>query len=259
MRGPNLLLVALLGGPWALGCARYVVHVESAGAEVTLNGKPGRGDRWSVAQESAAEIVAVWPDGQRLATALMVDRDMRVLLRKDGDPTQMVGGRPVGAAAAAGVAVGAASPGTQAPPPVAVPIASEPEGDAMTRARALADAGQKAFELTDYDEAIDRFKAAYELIRSSKDPKAPEILGNILYNLAVVYERSHEVTPDPERLRRARVMYRQFDEQMAALVKGWATSAEHADVLGRIRALDARLGEGSAERREGKPSKGSKK
>jgi uncharacterized protein involved in type VI secretion and phage assembly len=64
----------------------------------------------------------------------------------------------------------------------------------------------------------------------------------VIFNLAVVYERSFEVTPDPERLRRARVMYRQYDEQMAAIVPGWAQSAEHTDVLGRIRALEARLG-----------------
>lgn len=222
MRGWLLLWVMLPG------CARYVVQVEATPeARVTLNGGTGRGDRWSVAPESAAEIVAVWPDGQRLATALVVDRDVRVVLRKDGDLAQVIGGRLLGATA---VPVGPAAP--------VVPVAEDP----MTRARGLAEAGQKAYELTDYDEAIARFKAAYELIHGSEDPRAPEILGNILYNLAVVYERSFEVTPDPERLRRARVMYRQFDEQMATLVKAWAGSAEHADVQSRIRALDARLG-----------------
>ena len=45
------------------------------------------------------------------------------------------------------------------------------------------EAGQKAYELTDYDVAIARFKAAYELIRESADPRAPEILGNILYKI----------------------------------------------------------------------------
>lgn len=236
MRGLAVLMMAIACGP---GCARYVVHVETdpGAAKVTLNGSPGRGDRWSVAHESAAEIVAVWPDGQRLATAMMIDRDMRVTLRKDGDPTQVVGARAVGAAP-----VGPAVGDPAAPPPVAVPIADGGAADPMTRAKTLAEAGQKAFELTDYDEAIARFKEAYELIRGSKDPKAPEILGNILYNLAVVYEKSFEVTPEPERLRRARVMYRQFDDQMATLVKAWAASAEHADVLARIRALDARLG-----------------
>lgn len=241
MRGPGLLLISLA---CSLGCNRYVVLVEAEpAAKVTLNGATGRGDRWSVAPESAAEIVAVWPDGQRLATAMMIDRDMRVTLRKDGDPSQVIGARPLTAAPngppAAAPATGAVPP---VAPPVALPIAGVNEGDTMTKARALADAGQKAFELTEYDEAIARFKEAYELIRGSEDPKAPEILGNILYNLAVVYEKSYEVTPEPERLRRARVMYRQFDEQMATLVKGWARTAEHADVLARVRALDARLG-----------------
>lgn len=229
MRGRGLLLL-LLGLP---GCARYVVQVEATpAARVSLNGGTARGDRWSVAQESAAEIVAVWPDGQRLATALVIDRDMRVLLRKDGDPSQMIGARPVG--------VGAAGVPVAAPVPT-VPVGTA-AGDAMTRARGLVEAGQRAYDRTDYDEAIAQFKAAYDLIHGSKDPKAPEILGNILYNLAVVYERSYEVTPEPERLRRARVMYRQFDEQMATLVTAWASSAEHADVQSRIRALDARLG-----------------
>ena len=238
MRGPSVLLclgltTTVMTGP---ACSRYVVHVETdpGGAKVTLNGNAARGDRWSVAQESGAEIVTTWPDGQRLATALMVDRDMRVVVRRDGDPGQVVGARTMLAAPA---------PTTAGPAdPVATPVAADAGGDPMVRARALADAGQKAYELTDYEEAIARFKAAYELIRGSKDPKAPEILGNILYNLAVVYERSHEVTPEVERLRRARVMYRQFDEQMALLVKDWASSAEHADVLSRIRALDARIG-----------------
>lgn len=235
MRGAGLLLI---GWVWLAGCSRYVVKVETdpGGARVTLNGGANRGDRWSVAQESAAEIVATWPDGQRLATVLLVDRDMQVVLRKDGDPGQIVGARPL---------TRGASPGPAAVPaaPVAtVPVAGSAAGDAMARARAEVEAGQKAYELTDYDVAIARFKAAYELIRESADPRAPEILGNILYNLAVVYERSHDVTPEPERLRRARVMYRQFDEQMAGLVKDWAASAEHADVLSRIRALDARLG-----------------
>jgi tetratricopeptide (TPR) repeat protein len=233
MRGARVLLVVSLAV--TAGCRRYVVKVETepAGGRVTLNGAPGKGDRFAVAAESAAEVAATWPDGQRMATALVVDRDMHVLLRRDGDPSQVIGARPI-----AGVAPAPAP----APAPTPAPAAPAAQGDPMTRAKALAEAGQKAYELTDYDVAIARFKEAYELIRSSKDPKAPEILGNILFNLAVVYERSYEVTPDLERLRRARIMYKQFDEQMAALVEGWSASAEHADVLSRLRALDARIG-----------------
>jgi len=60
------------------------------------------------------------------------------------------------------------------------------------------------------------------LIGDSQDPKAPEILSNILYNLAVVYERSRD--GDRTQVVGARVMYRQFDDPMATLVAGWAGS-----------------------------------
>jgi tetratricopeptide (TPR) repeat protein len=248
--GAALLLALGLGG-----CSRYVVKVDTdpAGAAVTLGGSPQKDNRWSVPTDSAVQLVATWQGGKRIATALTVDRDIHVLLRRDGDPAQIVGARAPGVPAAP---VGPASPPDPVPtipinpgdpsttsPPTSPTPSNPPSGDPMARAKALADAGQKAYELTDYDEAIANFKQAYELIRDSKDPKAPEILGNILYNLAVVYERSHEVKPDPERLRRARIMYKQFDEQMAALVQNWSSSAEHADVLRRIRALDARIGD----------------
>lgn len=254
MRGRplSLLLPALL--LVLEGCTRYVVKADSdpAGATVTLGGSAGKGNRWSVPSDQTAEIAATWPDGQRMATALTVDRDMHVLLRKDGDPAQVVGARL--AVAPTPTPTPAPTDTTTAPVPTlpinpgaapATPPSSGPEGrgvsDTMTRAKALADAGQKAYELAEYDEAIAKFKQAYELIRDSKDPKAPEILGNLFYNMAVVYERSYDVKPDAERLRKARVMYKQFDEQMASLVQSWSSTAEHADVLRRIRALDTRL------------------
>lgn len=247
MRGRPL---ALLGCVLLGGCTRYIVKADSdpAGAAITLGNAAAKGDRWSVPTDSVAEITATWPDGQRIAAALVVDRDMHVLLRRDGDPARVVGARLAGQDPAPTPAdPDPDAPVTDAPPPVpTIPIdagasAAAPANDAMAQARQLADAGQKAYELTDYDDAIAKFKQAYELVRDSKDPKAPEILGNILYNMAVVHERSYEVKPDAERLRRARVMYKQFDEQMASLVPNWSATAEHADVLRRIRALDARL------------------
>lgn len=233
MRGRPFLLLAL----GLAGCARYVVKVDSdpAGAAITLGGDRNKGDRWSVPTDSVAEIAATWPDGQRMATALTVDRDVHVLVRRDGDPAQVVGGRTVAAAA---------PPPSPTPPIPAIPIDTggpAAPGDSMAQARALADAGQTAYKLTDYDEAIARFKQAYELVQNSKDPRAAEILSNLQYNLAVVYESSYEVTPDLERLRRARIMYKQFDEQMATLVQNWSGTAEHADVLRRVRALDVRI------------------
>jgi len=245
MRGrPLSLLPALL----LVGCTRYVVKADSdpAGATVTLGGSTGKGNRWSVPSNQLTEIAATWPNGQRMTTALTVDRDMHVLLRRDGDPAQVVGARLAVAPSPTPSPSPTPTPADTSAPVPTIPIntgatPASPASDTMTRAKALADAGQKAYELAEYDEAIAKFKQAYELIRDSKDPKAPEILGNLFYNMAVVYERSYDVKPDAERLRKARVMYKQFDEQMASLVQSWSTTAEHADVLRRIRALDTRL------------------
>lgn len=236
MRSSTAALVLVLA---ATACTRYVVRAESdpAGAQILVNGDTSRQGRWSVAPDHPTIVQARWPDGKTVGATLLLDQDSAIVLRRDGAPDHVSGAR----------LFAAPSPVEQVTPPPAGPgdppvvVKPGPE-DPMARARKLYDEGQKAYELTDYDVAIEKFKAAYELIRSSNDPAAPEILGNVIFNLAVVYERSYEVTPDPERLRRARVMYRQYDEQMTAIVPNWASSGEHADVLGRIRALEARLG-----------------
>lgn len=233
-----LALAAALAGTFAgVGCTRNVVRVETepAGADVTVNGARNKENRWSIGDDDEATVLARWPDGKEVGAKILVDRDSLVVLRRDGDPSQIVGARlPLA------MVPGATPPPTTGGPPPAT-VTPGPV-DPMAEARKLFEAGQKSYELTDYEIAIEKFKAAYELIRSSADPAAPEILGNVIFNLAVVYERSYEVTPDIERLRRARVMYRQYDEQMATIVPGWAKSAEHADVLARIRAIEARLG-----------------
>ncbi len=245
MPAANRPILALVAALVAGGCVRNVVRVETepAGAEVTLNGSRNKENRWSVSDDDEANLLATWPDGKQVSARILVDRDSKVLLRRDGDPSQVVGAR-LPLALVPGTEPSKDTTATPPGPPPGPPPGTVTPGpvDPMAEARKLYDAGQKAYELTDYDVAIERFKAAYELIRSSEDPAAPEILGNVIFNLAVVYERSYEVTPDVERLRRARVMYRQYDEQMATIVPNWGQSAEHADVLARIRALEARLG-----------------
>ena len=232
------------------GCTRYVVRVETdpVGAEVTVNGSLNRENRWSVADDEPVELLARWPNGEQVGAKLHVDHDATITVRRDGDPDQVLGGRLVGMAPDLGpgpapVATMDPHTGPQAPQAPQPPPATVLPGpaDPMQKARKLYDEGQKAYELTDFDVAIEKFRASYELVRSSNDPAAPEVLGAVIFNLAVVYERSYEVQPDPERLRRARVMYRQYDEQMASIQPGWAKSSEHADVLARIRALEARL------------------
>ncbi|PCC72025.1 hypothetical protein SAMN02745121_08245 [Nannocystis exedens] len=249
MPGPRSAIASTLGCLTlvaTLGCARPVVRVETvpAGAEVTVNGETSRQQRWSVSDDDPTTLLAKWPDGHQVSAQVYIDHDAKITLRRDGEPGQVVGARVVGMAPGAPPGPAPVAPDSQLggplpPPPSTV---TPGPGDPMAKARKLYDEGQKAYELTDFDVAIEKFRAAYELIRSSNDPAAPEVLGAVIFNLAVVYERSYEVTPDPERLRRARVMYRQYDEQMASIQANWAKSSEHADVLARIRALEARLG-----------------
>jgi len=231
------------------GCNRAVIQVETepGDAAITINKEPSRGDRWSLKKNTPVKIVATWPDGQQVRAELAVERDVTVTLRRDGDPDHLTGGWLLAASGPRGQANLATAPAKEdAEEPAAVVVAEDPPPeestpDAFARARELFAEGQKAFELADYDLAIANFKEAYELIRSSPTEDTAEILTNVIFNLAVVYEKSYELTPQTERLRKARIMYSQYDEQMAQLVEGWGTSAEAGDVRARIRAIEARI------------------
>ncbi len=233
----------------ALGCNRAVLKVvtEPGDAVVIVNDVPKRGDRWSLKTGTPAEIVATWPEGEQVRATLAVERDVVVKLRRDGAADNLKGGWLLAASGPSGQANLKASPEDEdtdeaAPAEeVSPPPETETTEDAFARARKLFTEGQKAFELADYDLAIANFKEAYELIRESPTDDTAEILTNVIYNLAVVYEKSYELTPETERLRKARIMYRQYDEQMAHLVEGWSGSAEAGDVRARIRAIEARL------------------
>ncbi len=241
-------VAALLALTAALGCNRAVLKVETepGDAVVIVNDVPKRGDRWSLKSGSPAEIVATWPEGEQVRATLAVERDVVVKLRRDGASDNLKGGWLLAASGPAGQANlrppedEEASPAEVTPEEAPQPPPETTE-DAFARARKLFTEGQKAFELADYDLAIANFKEAYELIRESPTEDTAEILTNVIYNLAVVYEKSYELTPETERLRKARIMYRQYDEQMAQLVEGWGSSAEAGDVRARIRAIEARL------------------
>jgi hypothetical protein len=239
------LLLALVGP----ACNRAVVQVETepGDAVVVVNDNPARGNRFSIRSGSPAEIVATWPQGEQVRATLAVERDVVVKLRRDGDPDKLTGGWLLAASGPRGQAHLNPPAEPDAVPDVATP-APEPEPapeltteEAFARARELFVDGRKAYELAEYDQAIGLFKEAYELIREHPSPDTAEILTNVIFNLAVVYEKSYELTPETERLRKARIMYSQYDEQMAQLVDGWSSSNEAGEVRARIRAIEARL------------------
>src|SRR5690606_37379498 len=141
-----------------------------------------REHRWAVAGDEPVALLARWPDGEQVAAAIYVDRDATITLRRDGEPGQVVGAQVVSMVPEPGpvpppvTTAGPATDPSLAPEPPPTTVTPGP-GDPMQKARKLYDDGQKAYELTDFDVAIEKFRAAYELVRSSKDPAAPEVLG----------------------------------------------------------------------------------
>ena len=235
-------LVVALALALASGCGRHVVKVEAdpGGAVVTVNGAPAKENRWS-SKDSLADVVATWPDGAQVRTRVTVLGDVVIKVRRDGDPSGLKA--PILAASGPrGVAVIEGQPTVKGAG--AAPAPTGGDDDALfAQARALFEEGQRAYELADYDASIAKFQEAYAVIRRSQSPDVAEILNNVIYNIAVVYEKSFELRPEAERLRKARIFYQQYDERMGQLVGDWSQSQEHVDVVARIRAIEARLGE----------------
>lgn len=238
---PQSGALAVLGLVLVAGCGRHVIKVETdpGDAMVTVNGSPSKENRWST-KDSLADVVAMWPDGTSVKTKVTVFDDVVIRVHKDGDPAGLKA--PILAASGPrGVAV------IEGQPTVKGLSAGSPAGggdDAIfAKARALYEEGQRAYELADYDVAIGKFQDAYSLVRQSQSPDTAEILSNVVFNIAVVFEKSFELKPDPERLRKARIFYQQYDQRMSELVADWAQNPEHADVLARIRAIEVRLAE----------------
>ena len=265
------LLLAVLGVLASGGCNRAVVRVQASPSNpetppvITIEEVPQRDNRWSLKKGESVDIVATWPEGEQVRARLAVERDVLVVLRRDGKPNSddrydgwlRAASGPRGQAHLKSIAnkhpdsdddPNAASktdPKTAKGDPQPQESPQEPKKptteEVFAQARTLFSEGQQAFELADYDLAIKRYKKAYELIRQSPTKDTAEILTNVIYNLAVVYEKSYELTPEPGRLRRARIMYRQYDEQMADLAENWDSSNEASEVRARVRALDTRI------------------
>ena len=138
----------------------------------------------------------------------------------------------------------AAGPGWAAPPPprVALAVAFEPgagdEGggdEAEARAKALFEAGAKAYALGKYEEAVKKFEASYDLVA------APELL----FNLGQAYARWYDVEPDPQKLRKARALFRNYVSFVRARDFGDAQAA--TDALKEIERIDEKLREAELE------------
>jgi tetratricopeptide (TPR) repeat protein len=219
---PGPVVAALAPLLLAAGCflqpTLAVLPTPPEDANVAIDGAQVPGNRKVVKPNSEHTVLVTWSDGTRIERRITMQKNETLVIRKDSpDATQ---GEPV--APAAGADDGAAPTGQAA------------TGDQLAQARALFDEGRKAFELAEYDQAIERFQAAYLLVRDQGGADVQPVLATIQFNLAVAYEKSHAIQPDPARLRKAKDMYEKYDESMARSVSGWTGSRDQADIRAAI-------------------------
>lgn len=128
------------------------------------------------------------------------------------------------------LALGPASPvgATAAPTPAPAP---DPD---RVEAQRLFDRGSDAYNLGNFEAAIESFERAYELTQANA----------LLYNIAQAYTKLFEVDRDPARLRKAKVMFLNF----AKIAE--ATQGDPRDARLRITQIDEQLADVAARQAE---------
>jgi hypothetical protein len=230
-------LAALLLAAAPLGCGGKVIKAQAnptEGAVITVDGEEKRQDRW-VVEPGQHQVDAYWPDGTKIKELVEVRRDIVLVLNRDGRPGAVEG------VDQSPEAEEEAPPGEADVPTEEKPDSQLNEEERFERAKSLFQAGQKAFELAEFDTAIENFKRAYSLMSESDSPQFEKILVQVTYNLAVVYERSYDVTPEIERLRKARVMFQNYDKSMSRSDPKWPGSAEQDELRTHVQELETRV------------------
>ena len=135
--------------------------------------------------------------------------------------------RPALALGPPGPAAGTSAPAAGA----AAAAASSPD---RVEGQRLFDKGSDAYNLGNFEAAIESFERAYELTQANA----------LLYNIAQAYTKLFEVDRDPARLRKAKVMFLNF----AKIAE--ATEDDPRDARQRIVEIDAQLADFAARQAE---------
>ncbi len=131
------------------------------------------------------------------------------------------------------LALGPAAP--PSPTPAAAGAPAEPTTDPdRVEAQRLFDRGSDAYNLGNFEAAIESFERAYELTQANA----------LLYNIAQAYTKLFEVDRDPARLRKAKVMFLNF----AKIAE--ATQSDPRDARLRITQIDEQLADLAARQAE---------
>lgn len=228
-------LVCVLGLGALEACGGKVVLVEAnpmEGAAIMVDGSERRQNRWTL-DPGEHQIDVLWPDGTQITERFQVRRDIKLTVHKEGRKGAVEGFDQPQEEETPAVAVGEG--GEDQPPRELTPEES------FAEAKRLFKAGKKAFELAEFESAIESFKGAYELLRDAESSEYDSIRIQVAYNLAVVYERSYDVTPKVERLRKARVMFQNYDKDMSRTDPAWAGSKDQTELRTHIDEIEARV------------------
>lgn len=115
---------------------------------------------------------------------------------------------------------------TAAPRPVGAAAPAEaPAADAKAEAKRLFDEGSEAYNLGNFEVAIERFEAAYGLTRANP----------LLYNIAQAYTKRYELDQEPAHLRKAKVLFENFAKISES------SGEDPRDARARAAAIDEKL------------------
>jgi tetratricopeptide (TPR) repeat protein len=142
-----------------------------------------------------------------------------------------------------GVQTRAAPRNRRPPPPVPTEPAPAPaEETPLQRAEQLFRRGVARYEIAKYDEAVQLWTEAYEILEPTLDNKA--IRNDLVYNIARAQVEAYRIDHDTRRLRQAKQLLERYLEVYRELAGTDEPSApEVAQAEGRIAEIDAMIRE----------------
>ncbi|MGB1701431.1 MAG: hypothetical protein ACPHRO_15850, partial [Nannocystaceae bacterium] len=96
-----------------------------------------------------------------------------------------------------------------------VSVANQDPTSDRARAQQLYQEGKVAFDLANFDEAIEKFEQAYALMSATDDPDAYKVLALIVRNLSLAHRRAFELNQQEINLQKALILLRRYKSQIA--------------------------------------------
>ncbi len=97
--------------------------------------------------------------------------------------------------------------------PKAPPPPTEGEDEALTASRKAYEEGKTAFDVAEYELALEKFEASFELAEGIEDAELrAQVQATLWFNLAQAHLKSYELDDDAAHLTRARDLLRKYLE-----------------------------------------------